>query len=309
MNRPTSQSALDPAAAEKFRQSGRIACAARDLGASMIEPGRPLRAVVEAVEAETLRLGGSPAFPAQTSRNHIAAHYCPSPSDELLYEEGDMVKLDVGVEVEGYVSDTATTIYLGDDERMAALSRAPALALERAIEVIGPGVPIVDVSTALEETITAAGFRPVYNLTGHGVDRWTVHCAPQIPASPDPRQRDVARPGMVLAIEPFATDGRGIMRESGKAEVFMLTSSPRKLRGIDRTVFRAIEKLHGLPFARRSLNGYPKSVVEQAIATLCRSGHLMSFPPLCDADKSARVSQAEHSVLILEDRIEVITKA
>ncbi len=300
--------APDHESREKFRIAGRIACSARDLGFSMIQPGVRLREVVEEVEAFIRAHGGGPAFPAQTSRNAIAAHYCPSPQDDTRYEEEDVAKLDVGVEVEGYVADTATTKYLGEDPARKQLVAASRAGLDAALAVAGPGVAIRELSSAIENAIEGHGYRPVYNLTGHGVGRWTVHTSPQVPASPDRHDRAVLETGMVVAIEPFATDGAGTVGERGRAEVFMITREPRKMKGIDVAVWRTIEAMRGLPFARRS---FPRSIareaVESSLARLMRTGCLMAFPPLVDPDPKVRVSQAEHTILVLEDGIEVTT--
>lgn len=300
--------ATAPESRDAFRLAGRIACSARDLGLSMIAPGVLLREVVEAVEQFIREHGGGPAFPAQTSRNAIAAHYCPSPADPTRYEEGDVVKLDVGVEVDGFVADTAASIHLGSDPLRQRLVEASRAGLAAGIAAAAPGVPIQTMSTAIERAIEGCGFRPVYNLTGHGVGRWTVHTAPQVPSSPDPHDRARLEPGMVVAIEPFATDGAGTVRERGRAEVFMITRAPRKSKGIDSAVWRVIEGLNGLPFARRSFPpAIPRDAVETSLARLLRIGCLMSFPPLVDPEPRTMISQAEHTILVLEDRIEVTT--
>ncbi len=85
--------------------------------------GASLREVCQAVDDEIVRLGGQPAFPTQSSRNEIAAHYCPSPEDETRYADGDLAKLDVGVHLDGYVVDTATTVNVGDRPGRAAPGR------------------------------------------------------------------------------------------------------------------------------------------------------------------------------------------
>src|SRR5581483_7645088 len=107
---------MTPEALACLRRAGRIAAEARQHGAGMIVAGARLRDVCESVEAEIVRRGGWPAFPTQTSRNDIAAHYCPAPDEETTYQEGDLAKLDLGVHVEGWVVDTAVTINVGDRE-------------------------------------------------------------------------------------------------------------------------------------------------------------------------------------------------
>ena len=303
-----SRPALDPEAREGFREAGRIAFQARTLGASRIRPGVLLREVMEEVEDYIRSQGAGVAFPAQTSRNHIAAHYCPGPADATVYEEGDMVKIDVGVEVDGWIADTAQTVYLGREPRLERLRDASLKALQAAIAAAGPGVRVSRVSAAIEQAIAATGFRPVYNLTGHGLDRWQVHTAPQVPPTPDRHGDRELLPGMVVAVEPFATDGAGTVHEQGRAEVFMILRPPRKRKGIDPEVWRHIEALHGLPFARRSI---PRPLhgqrLESTLARLIRTGCLLAFPPLADPDPGVRISQHEHTLLILEDGVEVLT--
>ncbi len=305
---PAQYPARDEESREKFREAGRIACSARDLGFSMIQPGVLLREVIDTVEGFIRDHGAGPAFPAQTSRNAIAAHYCPSPTDETRYEPEDVAKLDVGVEVDGYVADTATTKYLGEDERRKQLVAASRAGLDAALAVAAPGMAITEISAEIERAIEGHGYRPVYNLTGHGVGRWTVHTAPQVPASPERHDRSRLEPGMVVAIEPFATDGGGTVSERGRAEVFMITRAPRKMKGIDPAAWAVIEAMNGLPFARRSFPAsVPREAVEATLARLMRTGCMMAFPPLVDPDPAVRISQAEHTILVLEDRIEVTT--
>lgn len=305
--RPTLHPALESGAAEKFRQAGRIARDARLLGASMIQPGTKLEDVMRAVEDYIRAEGAGPAFPAQTSRNHVAAHYCPHPGDPMVYEAEDVVKIDIGVEVDGYVADNAMTVYLGEQPKYKTLIEASAAGLEAAIETAGPGVAVRDISTQIERAIESRGFRPVYNLTGHGVARWKVHTAPQIPASPDRHSGAVLEPGMVIAIEPFATTGRGNVHEAGRAEIFMIQKAPRKMKGIDPTVWETIEAMNGLPFARRTFDGQAADAVEATLARLIRTGCLMDFPPLVDPDPATRIAQTEHTLLVGEDGIEVLT--
>lgn len=300
--------AARPEEADAFRAAGKIAGEARKLGAAMIQPGIRLEEVILEVEAFIRSQGAGIGFPAQTSRNHVAAHYCPRPGDPTVYCENDVAKLDVGVVVDGYLADTAQTVHLGDDPRLKRLIDASASALAAAIEVAGPGVPIKDLSTVIEETILERGFRPVYNLTGHGIARWRVHTPPSVPASPDPGQKDVLRAGMVIAVEPFATDGEGHVHDQGKAEVFMLSREPRKMKGIHPEAWAVIEELNGLPFARRSFTDRVSGDdLESSLMRLLRTGCISAYPPLVDPNPEVRIAQTEHSLLITEDGVEVLT--
>lgn len=289
---------------EKLRRAGRIARDCREWARANIKPGVRLRYILETAEAMMAEEGAAPAFPAQTSRNHIAAHYCSSPTDEQVYEEGDCVKVDIGVHVDGWVADNACTIDLSEDGRWGGLIEASEAALNAAIATVGVGVETRTIGAAVENAICSRGFQPIRNLTGHGVDRWTVHCAPQIPSYPE--GRDKLKDGMVIAIEPFSSTGEGMIYERGKAEVFMLVRPPRNARGVDKDLLKAIQGWRGLPIARRYFSDFPASVVESTISKLSRQGALIRFPPLVE-DPGVMTAQTEHTMIITDAGVEVIT--
>ena len=213
-----------------FRKAGRIASDCREWAKDNIKPGVSIRSVLESVETMIRERGAAPGFPAQSSRNFVAAHYCSSPEDEQCYAEGDCVKVDIGVHVDGYIADTAATVDLSSDGKWKALIAAARDALNAAIATIEDGVPVGEIGGAIERTILAAGYQPVRNLTGHGLGRWKVHTPPQIPNYAE-RGGGRLQEGMIFAIEPFATNGRGVIREAGKAEVFMMVAAAGQGQG------------------------------------------------------------------------------
>lgn len=290
---------------ECLRVAGRIAAEARREGEALVVPGARLRDVCESVEDAIRRRGGSLAFPVQTSRNAIAAHYCPSPEDETLYEEGDLAKLDVGVHVDGWVVDTAVTVNVGGRAANQPLIDAAREALDAAIAVAGPGRAVRRLSAVIDATIRGRGFRSVRNLCGHGVGRWVVHCPPPIPNAPD-GSTDRLEAGMVVAIEPFATDGAGRVVERGVAEVFRADGAPTSVPGADPGVLAAIGGFNGLPFARRQLAGLDRGRVEDTLRALSAARKLAAYPPLVDAD-GRRIAQAEHTVYVATEGVLVLT--
>ena len=276
---------------DSLRLSGRISATARETCKKMIQPGVKLEKV--ALEAETIirDMGGRPAFPAQLSRNNIAAHYCSPPGDPTEAQDDDIIKFDCGTQVDGYVTDNAATVDLRDGEG-SMLVRASEMALENAIAVMGPGASITEVGRQIESTAKAMGFNPVYNLTGHGVARYVIHCKPSIPNYPDP-SAPALRAGQTVACEPFVCDGRGSISEVGKAEVFMLKRSPsaKDLKKFPPDIAEAIASTENLPFARRSLLrvlGDPKKV-EQAMKLLTKTKLINDYPPLAEK-KGVRVA-------------------
>jgi methionyl aminopeptidase len=293
-------------ALRRLREAGGVAAAVRRAGAARIVPGASLREVCAFVEDEIRRCGAGHAFPVQSSRNELAAHYCASPEDETCYADGDLAKLDIGVHVDGYVVDTAVTVNVGDHPENQPMIEAARAALSAAIAAAGPGVEVRRVSQAIEAAIEARGLRPMRNLCGHGVGRWLVHCPPAIPNVGSLADGARLRPGRAVAIEPFATDGLGLVAERGNAEVFR--ADPARLSGLRLAagILDALRELRGLPFSRRDLARFPRVEVEAALEELRRAGALTDYAPLAEAG-GRRVAQAEHTVWIGEDGVEVLT--
>jgi methionyl aminopeptidase len=296
---------VDEYGLECHRKAGKIAKECREWARRNIKPGITIRSILETVEAMIAERGAAPAFPAQSSRNSVAAHYCSSPTDETVYEEGDCVKVDCGVHLDGYIADTACTVDLSTDLRWTALIEASSAALSAAIATVGDGVQVSEVGSAIERTILTAGYAPVRNLTGHGLGRWKVHTGPQIPNYGD-RASGRFKLNSVFAIEPFACTGRGFIKEFGKAEVFMMVRPPRKAKGLDKDLLADIQSWRGLPIARRYFMEHDPKVVEDTLGKLARQGSLMRYPPLIE-EEGVMVAQTEHTMFLGPDGVEVLT--
>lgn len=298
---------MKPPDLDKLRRSGFISATAREHGRKLIRPGARMADIAIEVERVIHELGGKPAFPAQLSRNHIAAHYCSSPDDATVIGADDIVKLDLGTQVDGYVTDNAVTVDLrdGDGSLLVAASR---MALDNAIAVMGPGASITEIGQQVESTAKALGFNPIYNLTGHGVARYVIHCAPSIPNYPDAKAGRL-RANQTIACEPFVCDGKGYIEVSGKAEVFMLRRDIRPKDNVPAAVAEAVAVTEGLPFARRQLLPALKTpaAVEEALKLLRKKALLDEYPPLCEKP-GVRVAQTEHTIFISETGAEVLTR-
>ena len=113
--------------------------------------------------------------------------------------------------------------------------------------------------------------------------------------------------GAVVAVEPFATDGKGEVVERGQAEVFRL--DPRRATGTAGSpeVVAAMRRFNGLPFARRQLAQFPRPSVEETLRALRAAGHLGVYPPLVEAQQR-KVAQAEHTLYLGPEGVEVLTR-
>lgn len=284
----------------KYRQAGQILSRVLEEVRPMVQVGVTLMEVAMRAETAILENGGKPAFPCNISRDREAAHYTPGPNDNARFGE-EMVKLDIGVHVDGYIADSAITVDLSGHPDLVESSKA---ALEAAIELVGPGVSTSTIGNAIEECITGYGYRPVGNLTGHGLLRYHAHAEPAIPN----RGTDIGvflEEGDVIAIEPFATDGIGRISESPVTEIFGFTAR-RPIRAPQaRQLLRQIEETYStLPFARRWLKC---ERMDFALNQLLRNGIIHRYPVLWEVE-GALVSQAEHTLIVTADGCEVTTR-
>jgi len=288
---------------KKYLQAGKIATEALNYGKGLIKSGAKVREILEKVEDKIIELGGLPAFPAQISLNEFAAHSCADLSDETTLKD-EVVKLDVGVHIEGYIADTALTVDLsGKHTKLLEASRE---ALENALKIVQPGVTLGEIGRVIQETITSYGFAPVKNLCGHGLGEYEIHAAPSIPNVDNGNARKLEE-GEVIAIEPFASTGAGLVQESSPATLFTLVNDSGIRDPITRNMLKEIKTYKGLPFAKRWLEkkfGTPKT--NFALRTLLKAGCLEEHAPLFDQNRGI-ISQAEHSVIVQKKPI-VFTK-
>ncbi len=284
---------------EAYREAGRIAHRILNAGAGMVRPGASLLGTVETVEGMVLEADAGLAFPLNCSLNESAAHDTASEGDERVFAAGDLVKLDLGVHLDGYIADTAVTIDLGDHGELVAAARA---GLDAAIALVRPGVAAGELGAAIQAAIEGRGYRPVANLTGHGLDRYVQHARPSIPNVGHPGGAVLVE-GQVVAIEPFASTGSGLVSEAARAEIYgQVATRPIRLPAA-RQAFELVRERQGMPFSRRWLD-LPKR--EIALATLVRQGVFRTYPVLHDLPGSF-VAQAEHTLVVVEDGCVVTT--
>ncbi|MFA6035875.1 MAG: type II methionyl aminopeptidase, partial [Candidatus Micrarchaeia archaeon] len=249
-----------------------------------------------------------PAFPVNLSVNEQAAHYTPMFGDEKVFGEKDVVKLDVGVSVDGFVGDSAITIDLsGEQGKLLEASRA---ALEAAVALMRPGRMTNEVGAAIEKEIVGRGFRPIDNLTGHMITQYQLHSGVEIPNIGKGAAQKIEE-GQVFAVEPFATDGAGSVEEGEYVEIFALEGrAPVRMRESRRVIDFAEREYRGLPFAERWLRKSAfksRILLETAFKELVMSGSLRQYPVLSEIKKGL-VSQAEYTMVIEHDGARVLTK-
>ena len=286
---------------ERITIAGRLASEALEFGASLIVEGVRVDEVIDAIESFVLERDALVAFPPQISMDSFAAHDTARTDDDRVLS--GVVKLDVGVSYDGFIGDNALTIDLSGEH--AALLRACRSALDAAIAAAAPGAPIDFMSRAIEESITSEGFRPVVNLAGHGVDRFEIHTSPNVPNVAG--ARGVLEPGMTVAIEPFATNGFGRIKDSGEPEVFRQLAKRPIRDPIARRVLTLISQRRGLPFSARWLAREVGAVrAKHALNILVQNQAVTSYAPLREVQDGV-VAQFERTIHVLDDEIVVTT--
>ncbi|AIF69915.1 methionine aminopeptidase [Palaeococcus pacificus DY20341] len=291
---------------EKLIKAGEIARQVKSEVAKLIKPEVPLYDIAEFVEKRIVELGGKPAFPCNLSLNAVAAHYTPYKGDTTVLKEGDYLKVDIGVHVDGYIADTAETFRVGmeEDDLMTAAKEA----LESAISVARAGVKVSELGKAIEEAIRKYGFNPIVNLSGHKIQRFNLHAGVSIPNIHRPNDNYVLQEGDIFAIEPFATTGAGQVIEVEPTLIYMyIKDRPVRLPQA-RLILSYIKREFGtLPFAYRWLQGnFTDGQIRIALKQLVRIGAVYAYPILKEI-RGGLVSQFEHTIIVEEDGVTVIT--
>lgn len=291
---------MDDETIEMYRRAGKAATAGIRFGSGLIRDGASILEVVELIERHILSQGADVglAFPVNIAIDDVAAHFTPLSTDTgLRFHRGQLVKLDCGAHVDGHIGDTAVTVEVGTSD-YGDLVRASREALEVAIDMLAPRTNLARVGEAVSGVIKGHGFAPIENLTGHSLERYDLHAGLSVPNVPDPRS-GVIQGGTAVAVEPFATDGRGRVDGKSPSHIYRVQRPGHGPGGEAAELLeRAEGHFHGLPFAERwcvPLARRPAPVLRQ----LVRSGAVYEYPILSEVG-SGMVSQAESTVLVLD---------
>lgn len=286
--------------------AGKIAGQARDYGATLITEGASVKDILDKVEDFIKSKGAFPAFPAQISLNHVAAHACSDDSDKTTIKASDVVKLDCGAHVNGMIGDTAITVNL--DGQYKELLQASKKALTAVEPLFVVGKPVGEIGRVIQDTIAREGFSPVRNLSGHGLGFYNIHTGPSIP-NVAVKQSVELQKDMHVACEPFATNGKGAIVSGADPTVWTQVSIGRVRSQFARDLLKKIEEYQGLPFATRWLEReFGVGKTRLGLNELRRNTILEGHPPLKEI-ANGLVSQHEHTFIVGEDKPIITTKS
>lgn len=280
---------------KKYETAKKISEKTQELAKKELREGLSVLKLAEMIEREIIENDGKLAFPVNISINEIAAHFTPDSNDTSKFKAGDLVKIDVGAHIDGYIWDAAFTKEIGSDtNELAAVSER---ALEAALKVVKSGVRVFEISEAVASTVENSGFKVIENLCGHGLDRFVQHAKPSIPNSRNNNKEEL-KDG-AFAIEVFTTDGAGYVKESSQTFIYRyLQERPVRLPEARKILSKAKVEFEGVPFAARWIKDIATGIkLQLAIQELVQSGCLEEYPVLKEAG-NGMIAQTETTILL-----------
>lgn len=296
---------MEKSVIDKILKAGKIAQELRRYARSIVVKDKKLFEIADLIDKKISSLGAKPAFPVNLSMNEIAAHYTPVFGDETLAH--GLLKVDIGISVDGYIADTAFTVDLDGIAENKKLIEAAEAAVSASVSAFAVGKHLTEIGADISSAISKFGFSSISNLSGHSIERFVVHAGWTVPNF-DSGQKDVLEEGL-YATEPFATNGLGRVRDGGKSGIFRVNAdSGAGVRDrFARDVLAWIaDEYKTLPFASRWVHSKFGSRGMLALRQLEQAGVLYQYPQLVEVS-GGKVAQAEHTVLLLEDGTKYVT--
>ncbi len=290
-----------------YKKAGEISVKVTDYAKNLIKPGMLLLDIARKIENEIIKLGGGVAFPVNLSIDDIAAHYHPTIEDET--RASGLLKVDLGVHVNGFIADTSFSLDLTEDKKYKKLIEASQEAVDSALKILekNPECTLDEIGKTIQETIEKKGFSPIVNLSGHSLEAYTIHAGITIPNYSNHNNNRLE--SGAYAIEPFATTGEGKVVDGPSSNIFAIENFKNPRGPTARKILEYVsEKYKTLPFSLREMQEKFGPMARLAMKELEQSGIVHNFPQLVEISHKP-VSQAEHSFVKTPDgRIIVTTR-
>lgn len=282
-------------------KAGQIAAQVKKYARTIIKKGVPLVDIANKIENKIIELGGKIAFPCNLSMDHVAAHYTPSHDDKTLAH--GLLKIDLGVHINGWTADTAFSLDLEGIEENKKIIQTAEEAVKAGMGTIKNGIKIREIGKAIENKINKNELNPIINLSGHSIAQYDLHSGITIP-NIDDGQEEKLKPGL-YAIEPFATPGRGKVYDGSYSGIYQLINERNIRSPIAREILKyIIEEYSTLPFCSRWLVKKFGTRALFGLKQLQANGNIHSYSQLIESSKN-KVAQFENTVLVEENKITI----
>ncbi len=297
---------------ESTKRAGEIAKRIKESIRPKVKVGVKVIDIIKEIEKMILDLEVKPAFPINVCINNIAAHFTSPVKDETIINQGDIVKIDFGVQIDGYCVDNAFSVSFNEDEALKNIIEAPEVAVKAAIMMMKPGVRTQEVARKIHSIVKGYGYNVLKELGGHQIEQWSLHTGKKLPnlAISATHGGETIEENEVYAVEIFASTGEGTVHQSRNVYIYSLNSSSGRVplrRKISRKILGFISKEYKtLPFCERQLIDELKSGISFGLQELKISGKIDQHPVLLEK-KGVYIAQHEETVLITKDGCEQLT--
>ena len=292
---------------EYYEKAGKIAGEVREDVRNKNWVGHTVEEICQYVESEIIKKGAKCAFPVNTSINEIAAHYTAEPNDPKTISDTDLVKIDLGAQINGFIADTAVTVNY--NPKYDALVQTAENALQVAMSMIKSGIKSKDVGRSIHKTIRDVGFKPIVNLSGHSLDQYTIHAGKTVPNTWTIGSFTFSE-NEAFACEPFVTtrEGLGYVRNGKIKNIFALVSRKKTKDADANKLLEYIwTNFNMLPFALRwILKEWEEKEARKLLEFLEKKKVVHSYPILVEANGEP-VAQAEHTFIPTTTGVNVTT--
>lgn len=307
-----------------LRKAAEIHRQVRQYAQRTIKPGMTMTSIAELIEnsvqslaeGKTWKEAGT-GFPTGLSINDCAAHWTPNKGDKTILQEGDVMKVDFGVHVNGRIIDSAYTATF--DPKYDPLLEAVRAATNTGIKEAGIDVRLCDIGAAVQETMESYELplngrtypiRCIRNLNGHNIKPYSIHGGKSVPIVDNGDQTKMEE-GETFAIETFGSTGRGLVLNGGEVSHYSLNPgyehTPLKLLSA-KHLLNTIDSTFGtLPFCRRYLDKLGEDKYLLGLNHLVKNNIVQDYPPLMDT-KGCYTAQYEHTLLLRPTAKEVLSR-
>lgn len=286
---------------EILKKSGIINNKAQKLAQKIVKPGISFLEIGTKIETFIREAGGVPAWPVNLSINEQAAHNSYNPEEEVLVKETDVLKVDVGVSIDGYITDSSQTFVFKKEHELLREASIKALLSAKDYLMKNPKTAkISDVGEIIENKINSYNFKSISNLTGHTITRYTTHNHPSIPNVKNNYDFYFKDIESWFAIEPFVSTGNGYVTEGNQVYIFKFEEEYPIRNPSARKLLEEIKTYNGLAFSEfwigKNMSTFEKKV---ALRELLKAQIIAAYPVLVDKPGSL-VSQSETTFFVTD---------
>jgi methionyl aminopeptidase len=288
-----------------YVKAGKIAKQVKDFAKDIIKPGVKLIDIANKIDAKIIELGGESAFPVNLSLNEIAAHYTPKTGDERVAE--GILKIDIGVAVDGYIADTAFSIDLTEDGQFKDMIELNKEILENASSIVRPEMEVREIGNAAQDVLESwnnkndSKFSIIKTLSGHTLDKNNIHAG--LTLSNYRNENRTVLDDNAFAIEPFVTTGVGDIYEGQPGGIYVVQSNDQVRDRDAREILKFIkDSFSTRPFCARWLEKEGFKKINFSLSLLVKQGIIHSYPMLIEKSKGP-VSQFENTFIISDENV------